>query len=88
MVDRTPSAFQPAFKKVVKALIRAYQLAISPLMTPHCRYLPTCSEYSLTAVEKHGVFKGGLLAVGRICRCHPWGGSGYDPVPESPSNHF
>ncbi len=86
MVDRTSGSFQPAFKKTVKALIRAYQLGVSPLMLPHCRFLPTCSDFSLMAIEKHGVFSGGLLSVGRLCRCHPWGGSGYDPVPETLSN--
>lgn len=63
------------------ALIKFYQLCISPL-TPHsCRFVPTCSEYALGALKKHGLVKGGWLAVRRIVRCNPWGGSGYDPVP-------
>ncbi len=61
--------------------IRFYQIAISPLLGPSCRYTPTCSEYARQAIIKHGPFKGLWLAVKRILRCHPWGGSGYDPVP-------
>ena len=62
-------------------LIRFYQIAISPLLGPRCRYIPTCSQYSLEAVHTHGAVRGVWLATKRICRCHPWGGSGYDPVP-------
>ena len=62
-------------------LIRVYQLLISPLTPATCRYSPTCSSYSLQALKKHGVIKGGWLALKRIMRCHPWGGNGYDPVP-------
>lgn len=61
--------------------IRFYQMAISPLMPPSCRFTPTCSEYARQALIKHGPVKGLYLAVRRILRCHPWGGSGYDPVP-------
>jgi len=59
-----------------------YQRAISPFLPPTCRYVPTCSQYAVEAVMKHGIFKGSWLALRRILRCHPWGGSGYDPVPE------
>lgn len=62
-------------------LIRFYQVCISPLKPPTCRFTPTCSAYALEALRKHGLFKGSWLAVRRILRCHPWGGSGYDPVP-------
>lgn len=62
-------------------LIRFYQLVISPVLPASCRYSPTCSHYTLEALKKHGLFKGGYLAVKRILSCHPWGGSGYDPVP-------
>ncbi|WP_404812889.1 membrane protein insertion efficiency factor YidD [Capnocytophaga canimorsus] len=62
-------------------LVRFYQLFISPLTPSACRYAPTCSQYTLEALKKHGLFKGGYLAIKRIARCHPWGGSGYDPVP-------
>jgi len=62
-------------------LIKIYQNLISPLFPPTCRYQPTCSHYAKEALEKHGLFKGGFLAFKRILSCHPWGGSGYDPVP-------
>ena len=64
-----------------RALIRGYQLVISPLLPPSCRYLPTCSDYTLEAVVRHGPVTGAWLALRRILRCHPFGGSGYDPVP-------
>ena len=62
--------------------IRFYQIAISPLLGPSCRFTPTCSDYARQALLKHGPVKGLWLAVRRILRCHPWGGSGYDPVPD------
>ena len=64
------------------ALIRSYQYLVSPWLGPSCRFTPTCSEYALQAIDKHGVLHGGWLALRRLLRCHPWGGSGYDPVPE------
>ncbi|AOZ51239.1 membrane protein insertion efficiency factor YidD [Chromobacterium vaccinii] len=67
--------------RILILLIRFYQLAISPWLAPRCRFQPTCSGYAIEAVRKHGALKGGCLAARRICRCHPWGGSGYDPVP-------
>lgn len=62
-------------------LIRFYQLFISPLKPASCRFTPTCSAYAMEAFKKHGPIKGLYLTVRRILRCHPWGGSGYDPVP-------
>lgn len=62
-------------------LIKIYQLIISPLFPPSCRFTPTCSEYTLEALKKYGILKGGWLGFRRIIRCHPWGGSGYDPLP-------
>ena len=62
-------------------LVRFYQIAISPLKPPTCRFTPTCSSYALETLKRYGLFKGGMLAIRRIMRCHPWGGSGYDPVP-------
>ena len=62
-------------------LIRIYQCCISPWFPASCRFTPTCSQYALEAVRKYGPFKGGWLTVKRLARCHPWGGSGYDPVP-------
>lgn len=69
------------FKKLLLGLIWVYQYMISPLKPATCRYTPTCSAYAVGAVNKYGPFKGGWLAIKRIGRCHPWGGSGYDPVP-------
>jgi putative membrane protein insertion efficiency factor len=62
-------------------LIKIYQLIISPILPPSCRFTPTCSHYSMEALKKHGLVKGIWLSLKRIIRCHPWGGSGYDPVP-------
>ncbi|PIE50493.1 MAG: membrane protein insertion efficiency factor YidD [Flavobacteriales bacterium] len=62
-------------------LIKFYQTAISPLLGKNCRYEPTCSQYMLEALKTHGFFKGLYLGIKRIVSCHPWGGSGYDPVP-------
>jgi hypothetical protein len=62
-------------------LIRLYQITLSPYMGRQCRYTPTCSNYALEALQKHGLLRGSWLAVKRILRCAPWGGSGYDPVP-------
>jgi uncharacterized protein len=63
-------------------LIRFYQAAISPYTPATCRFSPTCSSYSLEALKEHGLLKGGWLGIKRISKCHPWGGSGYDPVPK------
>ena len=65
----------------VKAPIYFYRYAISPLIGPRCRHLPTCSQYALDAIDINGAWIGGWLAAGRIARCHPWGSSGYDPAP-------
>lgn len=62
--------------------IRVYQSVLSPLLPAACRYTPTCSAYAAEAIARHGAARGGWLAARRILRCHPWGGSGYDPVPE------
>jgi putative membrane protein insertion efficiency factor len=61
--------------------IKGYRLLISPLLPPSCRYTPSCSVYAMDAITKHGPLKGTWLAIKRISSCHPWGGSGYDPVP-------
>ncbi len=62
-------------------LIRAYQRGISPVLPASCRYVPSCSSYAAEALQVHGAVHGGWLALRRLLRCHPWGGSGYDPVP-------
>ncbi len=69
-------------KKIALALIRFYQLAISPYRPPSCRFLPTCSEYGYEAIMRFGAFKGGYLAIRRILKCHPFHEGGFDPVPE------
>ena len=63
------------------ALVRGYQRYISPITPSTCRYSPTCSHYTVEALQTHGLFKGGWLSAKRIISCNPWGGSGYDPVP-------
>lgn len=68
-------------KTVLRFLLRFYQLAISPLMRPSCRFHPSCSNYALEALQAHGAARGSWLAAKRVCRCHPWHPGGYDPVP-------
>ena len=68
---------------VLKGLVRVYQWTISPYMPGSCRFEPTCSEYAAQAITRHGAVKGGWLSLKRILRCHPWGGWGYDPVPDA-----
>lgn len=62
-------------------LIRIYQFTLSPFIGRNCRYTPTCSNYGIEAIRKYGALKGGWLTIKRVASCHPWGGSGYDPVP-------
>jgi hypothetical protein len=70
-----------ALRAIAKAPIHAYRWTLKPVLGMECRHLPTCSEYSLEAIDQHGVWCGGWLALSRVCRCHPWGTHGYDPVP-------
>lgn len=79
-------ALQAILRGVMIALIRFYQLAISPLLGPRCRFYPTCSHYAIEALQLHGVFKGSWLAIKRISKCHPGNPGGLDPVPGSPSD--
>ncbi len=69
--------------KILMLAVRCYQICISPLLMPACRYYPTCSYYAVESLKTHGPFKGIWLILLRILRCHPWGGFGYDPVPEA-----
>ncbi len=64
--------------------VRLYRLLISPVLGPHCRFAPTCSAYTISALHTHGPLRGSLLAVRRISRCHPWNPGGHDPVPPTP----
>ena len=67
-------------RAVVLGLLKAYKALVSPMLAPSCRYVPTCSEYAMEAVERYGVLRGGLMAVARLLRCHPFVRGGYDPV--------
>jgi len=74
-------------KLVALQILRAYKWAISPLFPPACRYVPTCSEYAMEAVERYGVLRGGLMAIVRLLRCHPFARGGYDPVGQNSEGH-
>jgi putative membrane protein insertion efficiency factor len=77
-----------ALTYIFVGMVRFYQLAISPLFPPSCRHIPTCSNYTIAALKIHGPFRGTWLGIKRIAKCHPWGTSGYDPVPPKDSaNH-
>ena len=69
------------YERTVRGAHRAYKLTLSPLIGRQCRFMPTCSDYAATVLITHGPWRGGALAVRRLCRCHPWGGSGWDPPP-------
>jgi hypothetical protein len=73
-------------KRFLLFLIRFYRRNISPNTPPSCRYIPTCSEYAQTAIQRFGAARGGAMAARRLLRCHPFAKGGYDPVPEAPSN--
>ena len=70
-----------AMRAILRGLIRIYQLFLSPILPGSCRYAPSCSHYAAEAIQYHGALRGCWLALNRVCRCQPWGGSGYDPVP-------
>lgn len=71
----------PFPRRATHFLIRTYQVTLSALIGRQCRYLPTCSTYTDEAIQRHGLWAGGWIGAARICRCHPWGASGFDPVP-------
>ncbi len=75
-------------QEILVLLIRLYRVVVSPLLGPCCRFEPSCSEYAIQAVRKHGCFRGCLMAGGRICRCHPFNAGGYDPVPQPRGNEI
>ena len=72
-------------KRLAIFFVRIYQVVISPWLGPNCRHIPTCSNYMLEAIEEWGVLRGGWMGMKRLARCHPWGTSGYDPVPKKSS---
>ena len=76
------SAAPGAAARVLRALVRVYQYVVSPALPPCCRHLPTCSAYAMEAITEHGALHGGLMSLRRLLRCHPWGTSGFDPVPK------
>jgi putative membrane protein insertion efficiency factor len=79
-------ALNPMFKQTLIASIRGYRTFVSPLFPPTCRFQPTCSQYAIGAIERFGPWKGGKMAVARICRCHPFHPGGNDPVPAAMEN--
>ena len=78
------STLASAPRRVARGLIRLYQLTLSSVLGRQCRYLPSCSAYADEAIERYGVWAGSWMGAARLCRCHPWGGSGYDPLPNAP----
>ena len=73
---------EAAVRRTLLAAIKVYQITLSPWLGRQCRFLPTCSAYAAESIERFGALRGSWLALKRLGRCHPWGGSGYDPVPE------
>jgi uncharacterized protein len=84
LIRRLAGAVRHAVALVMIGLVRAYQWALSPWLGRRCRFEPSCSEYAIGAIRRFGPGRGGWLALRRILRCHPWGDTGYDPVPEDP----
>jgi putative membrane protein insertion efficiency factor len=81
MPSAPPSRRERVMRSILIGVIRLYQVGLSPLLPPSCRYYPSCSAYAVTALERHGALRGSWLAVRRIARCHPFHPGGYDPVP-------
>jgi putative membrane protein insertion efficiency factor len=75
-------AAEAAAKAIAKAPVHAYRWTLKPLIGWECRHLPSCSEYALEAIDRNGAWRGSWLALARVCRCHPWGSQGLDPVPD------
>lgn len=85
MKSETPTNRPSIAATVLRAVVRVYQLVISPIIGSRCRYMPTCSQYAIEAIERFGAIRGGRMALRRFFSCHPWGGFGYDPVPPGDS---
>lgn len=82
------SPIEKAAKALAMAPVHVYRWTLKPLLGHECRYLPTCSEFALEAIEINGAWRGFWLSLGRISRCHPWSGSGFDPVPDIRAEHY
>ena len=82
-IARAARALRRVLVALISAPVHVYRYAISPLLPPSCRFYPSCSSYALEALQRHGPLAGGWLAIGRVCRCHPWNDGGLDPVPET-----
>ena len=80
-MNRIRAAISAALTVLLTGFVKSYRLLISPLLPPRCRHFPSCSEYCIEAIERHGPLRGSWLGIKRILRCHPWGTSGLDPVP-------
>jgi putative membrane protein insertion efficiency factor len=77
-----------ASKALIKVPVHAYRWTLKPLVGAECRHLPTCSQYALEAIDRNGAWRGSWLALSRVCRCHPWGSHGFDPVPDIAGERF
>jgi putative membrane protein insertion efficiency factor len=84
LIDRAATRTRRITARALIGLVRAYQWALSPFLGMNCRFEPSCSAYAVDAIDRFGPLRGTGLAIRRILRCHPWGASGYDPVPEPP----
>ena len=82
-MEKNPTSVQKLARKLCYGLVRLYQLTLSPLLGPRCRFHPSCSNYAILAINRHGVRIGGWLTVKRVIKCHPFSSGGYDPVPKS-----
>ncbi|HUB63061.1 MAG TPA: membrane protein insertion efficiency factor YidD [Methylocella sp.] len=87
MPNKTVQTLSHISRLIAHIVIRTYQLTLSSLAGSQCRHLPTCSAYMDEAIARHGLWAGGAMGAARFCRCHPWGTSGYDPVPQSLPRH-
>ena len=81
MIGKLYDGLKKLLSKILIGMIKLYQVTLSPFIGRACRYTPTCSNYGIEAIRKHGPFKGSWLTLKRVLSCNPWGGSGYDPVP-------
>lgn len=82
ILKKVGKGIETFFSLILIGFIRLYQITLSPLMGRQCRFTPTCSQYGIEAIKIHGPWRGFFMTIHRILRCNPWGGSGYDPVPE------